>query len=74
MEYIPLLRSLFIANTLAHVSPRFDNPDRLELRVCAGSACGFGETSLPGSLLRPLRMQWMQLRDAANVAAMDRFG
>jgi hypothetical protein len=46
----------------------------LELRICAGSARGFGETSLFGSLLRALRKQWLQLCDAPTVAAMDQFG
>ncbi|HXB03185.1 MAG TPA: hypothetical protein VNV15_10250 [Opitutaceae bacterium] len=46
----------------------------MELRVRAGSAGGSGETSLFGSLLRALRMQWVQLRDAPSVAAMDWFG
>jgi hypothetical protein len=46
----------------------------LELRVRAGSARGFGETTLSGPLLRALRQQWLQLRDATNVTAMDRFG
>jgi hypothetical protein len=59
MEYIHLRRSLIILICLSHVSPRFGNPDRLELRVCAGSARGVGETPLFGPLLCALRKQWL---------------
>jgi hypothetical protein len=61
------------SHAFSHVSPRIGSSDRLELRVRADFACGFGETSLPGSLLRALRKPWLQLCDAPNVAAMDRF-
>jgi hypothetical protein len=73
VEYINLRRSLIILIRLSHVSPRFGTPDRLELRVRAGSARGFGEMSLPGCLLRALREQWLQLCNAPNVPALDRF-
>jgi hypothetical protein len=73
VEYINLRRSLIIVIRLSHVSPRFGNSDRLELRVRAGSARGSGQMSLPGRLLRALRGQWLQLCGAAIVATMDRF-
>jgi hypothetical protein len=76
MEYINLHWSLFMSMSirLSYVSPRFGHSDRLELRVRASSAGGFGEASLSGCLLRALRKQWLQLCDAPNIAAMDRFG
>jgi hypothetical protein len=73
VEYINLRRSLIILICLSHVSPRFGNSHRLELRVRAGSARGSDEMSLPGRLLRALREQWLQLCNATNVPGMDRF-
>jgi hypothetical protein len=73
VEYINLRRSLFIATNLLDVSPRFDNSDRLELRVRAGSARGSDQMSLPGRLLRALRGEWLQLCNTPNLPAMDRF-